>query len=402
MGGFRQNLVVVAPDVGASKVARAYAKRFGASLALIDKRRPEANVAEVMNIIGDVAGCNCLLIDDICDTAGTLTSAAHALPRRERSTCTRSARTRSCRARHRAHRGAPISRMVVTDSVPLARDSDKIEVLSVAPLFAESIHRISADESVSTLFEGLFLMSARFRAFCVDPVHSNLIPYLLRCSLWHLAVTPRETGKKAVRRPAREGLVPCVIYRLALEPVHFAAEAPLAAPAHRRTTEQYRIEVALDGEAYDAVLEEVVFHPVTDRRCTSSSRRSTAGQTFTTTVPIVLKGTPEAVKDGADLAQPNLQIDSRAAEDLPGHIDLTCPDMVVATRCTSTTWSPEGRGADRSDPHHRDGLAAHARRGDRPVWTPRTPRSRNPGRRGHPNARSNAYRRRRGPGDPSR
>ena len=76
---FRQNLVVVAPDVGASKIARAYAKRFKAGLALIDKRRPEANVAEVMNIIGDVKGKNCLVIDDLCDTAGTLTSGAKAL-----------------------------------------------------------------------------------------------------------------------------------------------------------------------------------------------------------------------------------------------------------------------------------------------------------------------------------
>jgi len=135
--GFRRDLVVVAPDVGASKVARAYAKRLGASLALIDKRRPEANVAEVMNVIGDVAGCHCLLIDDLCDTAGTLASAAAAL------------HGRGALDRIEA---SPITRMVVTDSVPLARTSPKIEVISVAPLFAESIHRISADESISTLF----------------------------------------------------------------------------------------------------------------------------------------------------------------------------------------------------------------------------------------------------------
>ncbi|HEX8386882.1 MAG TPA: ribose-phosphate pyrophosphokinase [Rubricoccaceae bacterium] len=150
---FREDLVVVAPDVGASKVARAYAKRFGASLALIDKRRPEANVAEVMNIIGDVAGCNCLLIDDLCDTAGTLASAAVALhdagALEVRAFCTHPVLSGPALDRIEA---SPISRMVVTDSVPLARQTPKIEVISVAPLFAESIHRISADESLSTLF----------------------------------------------------------------------------------------------------------------------------------------------------------------------------------------------------------------------------------------------------------
>ncbi len=153
--GFRQNLVVVAPDVGASKVARAYAKRFGASLALIDKRRPEANVAEVMNIIGDVSGCNCLLIDDMCDTAGTLASAATAL-HNAGATDVRAFTTHALLSGPALDRieASPISRMVVTDSVPLRCVCPKIEVLSVAPLFAESITRISADESLSTLFVG--------------------------------------------------------------------------------------------------------------------------------------------------------------------------------------------------------------------------------------------------------
>ena len=150
---FRQNLVVVAPDVGASKIARAYAKRFQAGLALIDKRRPEANVAEVMNIIGDVQGKNCLLIDDLCDTAGTLSSAAHALS-------TAGALSVQAFCTHPLLSGpavdriedSPLSRLIVTDSVPLHRASDKIEVISVAPLFAESIHRIGSDESISTLF----------------------------------------------------------------------------------------------------------------------------------------------------------------------------------------------------------------------------------------------------------
>ena len=149
----RQNLVVVAPDVGASKVARAYAKRLGADLALIDKRRPEPNVAEVQNIIGDVDGRNCLLVDDLCDTAGTLSAGAVAL--REagaldvQAFCTHALLSGPAVDRIEA---SPLSRLIVTDTVPLKRHSDKIEVISVAPLFADAIHRTSADESISTLF----------------------------------------------------------------------------------------------------------------------------------------------------------------------------------------------------------------------------------------------------------
>ncbi len=150
---FRDNLVVVAPDVGASKIARAYAKRLGAGLALIDKRRPEANVAEVMNVIGDVDGRNCLLIDDLCDTAGTLTSGAQALSDAGaldvQAFCTHPLLSGPAVDRIEA---SPLSRVIVTDSVPLQRASDKIDVISVAPLFAESIHRIGSDESISTLF----------------------------------------------------------------------------------------------------------------------------------------------------------------------------------------------------------------------------------------------------------
>ncbi len=147
------NLVVVAPDVGASKVARAYAKRLRADLALIDKRRPKANVAEVMNIIGEIEGRNCLLIDDMCDTAGTLASAAVALKEAGaldvQAFCTHALLSGPAVERIEA---SPLSRMVVTDTIPLRQTSGKIEVISVAPLFADAIHRIYADESISTLF----------------------------------------------------------------------------------------------------------------------------------------------------------------------------------------------------------------------------------------------------------
>ncbi len=147
------NLVVVAPDVGSLKMARAYAKRLGADLAVVDKRRPRQNESEVMNIIGDVRGKNVLMIDDLVDTAGTLTSGAQALKDAGAleimATCTHA--LLSGRAYEKIE-ASPISRLVVTDSVPLSRPSDRIDVVSVADIFADAIRRIYTDESVSTLF----------------------------------------------------------------------------------------------------------------------------------------------------------------------------------------------------------------------------------------------------------
>jgi len=147
------NLVVVAPDVGAIKMARAYAKRLDAELAVIDKRRPHQNEVEVVNIIGDVEGKNVLLIDDIIDTAGTLTQAAQVLREADAmeimAACTHALLSGPAYARIEA---SPLSRLVVTDSIPLPRPSDVIEVVSVADLFADAIRRIYTDESVSTLF----------------------------------------------------------------------------------------------------------------------------------------------------------------------------------------------------------------------------------------------------------
>lgn len=147
------NLVVVAPDVGSIKVARAYAKRLSAELAVIDKRRPTQNESTVMNIIGDVEGKNALIIDDIIDTAGTLTNAARAI--REAggleilAACTHP--LLSGPAYDRIEQSA-ITKVLVTDSIPLKRPSERIEVVSVAPIFADAIRRIYTDESVSTLF----------------------------------------------------------------------------------------------------------------------------------------------------------------------------------------------------------------------------------------------------------
>ena len=147
------NVVVVAPDVGAIKVARAYAKRLNADLAVIDKRRPRQNEAEVMNIIGEVKGRNVILIDDMCDTAGTLTSAANALRKAGSkeiiAACTHALLSEPAYERIE---NSEIAKVVVTDTIPLKRSSERIDVVSVAELFSDAIRRIYTEDSISTLF----------------------------------------------------------------------------------------------------------------------------------------------------------------------------------------------------------------------------------------------------------
>ncbi len=150
------NLVVVSPDVGGVVRARALAKRLESDLAIIDKRRPKPNVAKVMNIIGEVAGRTCLIMDDMVDTANTLCEAAAALKEKgaERvlAYCTHPVLSGS--AIERIENSA-IDELVVTDTIPLrkeARECKRIRQLSVAELLAETMRRISAEESVSSLF----------------------------------------------------------------------------------------------------------------------------------------------------------------------------------------------------------------------------------------------------------
>ncbi len=149
-------LMVVSPDVGGVVRARALAKRLECELAIIDKRRPKANVSEVMNIIGDVRGRTCVLMDDMVDTAGTLCKAAGALK-------DHGAKKVLAYCVHPVLSGAAVSRitdsaldeLVVTDTIPLneeAQKCSKIRQLSVADVLAETIRRISNEDSVSSLF----------------------------------------------------------------------------------------------------------------------------------------------------------------------------------------------------------------------------------------------------------
>ena len=148
------DLVVVSPDIGGVARARKFAELLHAPLAIIDKRRPKPNVSEVMNIIGDIDGKNVILIDDIIDTAGTITNAAKALKER-------GAKEVYASCSHAVLSGpaidrlndCPIKEVVTTNSIPTdSKNCDKIKVLSVAPLFGEAIMRIFQDASVSKMF----------------------------------------------------------------------------------------------------------------------------------------------------------------------------------------------------------------------------------------------------------
>ncbi len=149
-------LVVVSPDVGGVVRARALAKRLEADLAIIDKRRPRPNVATVMNIIGEIEGRTCVIVDDLVDTANTLCEAAAALKKRGAAKvmayCTHP--VLSGKAIERIT-NSELDELVVTDTIPLREDAracGRIRVLSIAGLFAETVRRISAEDSVSSLF----------------------------------------------------------------------------------------------------------------------------------------------------------------------------------------------------------------------------------------------------------
>jgi ribose-phosphate pyrophosphokinase len=154
--GSGKDTVIVSPDAGGVERARAYSKRLDATLAIIDKRREKANVSEVMNIIGDVRGKDAILVDDIIDTAGTLTHAARALAdagaRTVSACCTHGVLSGPAIERIEA---SPLTELIVSDTIPLrpeAKASKKIKQMSVARILGESIKRIHHGDSISSLF----------------------------------------------------------------------------------------------------------------------------------------------------------------------------------------------------------------------------------------------------------
>ena len=151
-----KKLMIISPDVGGVLRARSIAKRLDVELAIIDKRREQAGVSEVMNIIGDVRGCHCLLVDDIVDSAGTLCNAAEALMEAGAASVGAYVTHGVLSGGSVARIGAsPLERLVITDSImatEAVRVSKTIEQLTIAPLLGEAIRRISDEESVSSLF----------------------------------------------------------------------------------------------------------------------------------------------------------------------------------------------------------------------------------------------------------
>ncbi|MDR2192252.1 MAG: ribose-phosphate pyrophosphokinase [Endomicrobium sp.] len=149
------NVAIVSPDAGGVERARTFAKHFNADLAIIDKRRPRPNEAFVMNIIGDVKDKTCIILDDLVDTAGTLTKVAAAIKEKgaARVFATASHGVLSGGAKQKIFESC-IEELVITDSIPLKPDgnNEKIVVLSISSMLAEAIMRISKDESISALF----------------------------------------------------------------------------------------------------------------------------------------------------------------------------------------------------------------------------------------------------------
>ena len=150
------DVVVVSPDVGAAKMARGYAKRLGAAFAIIDKRRPKANLSEVMNVVGEVEGMTCLLVDDMVDTGGSLSTAIRALKNRG-AEGVYAAATHPLLSAGAAQRlqEAPVEEVIVTNTIAIPEEKrfEKLKVLSVADLLAKTIHHVHSNESVSQLFE---------------------------------------------------------------------------------------------------------------------------------------------------------------------------------------------------------------------------------------------------------
>ncbi|MCK9464099.1 MAG: ribose-phosphate pyrophosphokinase [Proteobacteria bacterium] len=152
----RDEVVIVSPDAGGVARARAFAKQLHANLAIIDKRRPKANQSEVMNIIGEVKGCDCIIVDDMVDTAGTLTNSAKALvdagAKRVMAAATHGVLSGPAIERLKA---SVLEKLIVTDTIPHSDEEKRdgrIEVVSCASLLAEAIKRIHTGDSVSSLF----------------------------------------------------------------------------------------------------------------------------------------------------------------------------------------------------------------------------------------------------------
>jgi len=151
-----EDLVVVAPDVGSAKMARGFARRLNATFAIIDKRRPKANMSEVLNVVGEVEGMTCLVVDDMVDTAGTLANAVHALKDRG-ATSVYAAATHALFSGPAVERlsSAPLEEMVVTNTIHIPEEKrfSNLKILSVADLLSKAIDHVHSNESVSQLFE---------------------------------------------------------------------------------------------------------------------------------------------------------------------------------------------------------------------------------------------------------
>jgi ribose-phosphate pyrophosphokinase len=149
-----ENLVVVAPDAGGIKMARSFAKRLDTELVVIDKRRQIANSSEVMNVIGEVSGKNVLIVDDLIDTGDTFTNAVKAIKEQGAEkiygACTHGVLSGDA---YNRIQNSELEKLFITDTIPLKKQTSKIQILTVSKIFAEAIKRSNKFESISSLFD---------------------------------------------------------------------------------------------------------------------------------------------------------------------------------------------------------------------------------------------------------
>ncbi|MFQ5895174.1 MAG: 50S ribosomal protein L25 [Nitrospinota bacterium] len=303
------NLVVISPDAGGVERARAFAKRLGASLGILDKRREGVNVTEVVHIIGEVEGRDVLIVDDLVDTAATLTKGTAALReggvRRIFACCTHA--VLSGRARERLAQSC-IEELVVTDTIPVepqAAEATRIRVLSVAALLGEAIRRIHAEASVSSLFveggSGL-------------PRGRGMEELVLK------GERRERLGKGPSRALRREGGVPAVVYGQR-EPLPIAVdprvlERLLATEGGEHALLQLDLPGERPGER-KAIVKELQRDPVKPRFLHVDFLEVRMDRAVRVDVPILLRGEAPGVKAGGVLSQ---QLRALAIECLPGLI----------------------------------------------------------------------------------
>ena len=348
------NLMVVSPDVGGVVRARAFAKELDTDLAIIDKRRPKTNVSEVMNIIGDVQGRTCLIMDDMVDTAGTLTKAAAALKANGASRvvayCTHPVLSGGAVMRVA---DSDLDELVVTDTIPLNGQlppTDRIRAISCAALLAETIVRIAKSDSVSSLFLDYGFKQAltglqhhpcglRLRgSSAVGLGRSHFIfkeePSMKISTSHGVATTRSLEGTGASRRLRRAGKLPGIVYGGVAAPVSIELDHnPILLALRMEAFHSSIITLTIDGQDEQVLLRDFQMHPFKQQVLHVDFQRVEASQKLHTKVPLHFVGaevSPAVKLNGAVVNHVLNEIEVTCLpKDLPEFIEVDLSGMTV-------------------------------------------------------------------------